>query len=138
MRLAVLCLFAASGLLVAQDEITASLQKQADAWNRGNLEEFMTTYLNAPETTFAGRNGFTHGYEPVFERYKKSYGTPEKMGKLRFSELELRRLGPDYALLLGRFDLTRTEAGGGNASGHFTLVFRKTPQGWKIIHDHTS
>lgn len=138
MPLPVLCLFAASALLSAQDDVTNTLQKQAEAWNRHNLEEFMTTYLDSPETTFAGRAGFTRGYQPVLERYRKSYGTPEAMGTLRFSELEVRPLGSDHALVLGRFDLTRTQAGGGNASGHFTLIFRKTPQGWKIIHDHTS
>jgi len=138
MRLLVFCLLAASSLLFAQDDVTAALQKQSEAWNRGNLEEFMTTYLDSPDITFTGRAGVTRGYKPVLERYRKNYGTPEAMGTLRYSELEVRLLGPEAALVLGRFDLTRTQAGGGNASGHFTLVLRKTAAGWKIIHDHTS
>lgn len=138
MRLLVVCLLAASSLLFAQDDVTAALQKQSEAWNRANLEEFMTTYLDSPDITFTGRAGVTRGYKPVLERYRKSYGTPEAMGTLRYSELEVRMLGPDAALVLGRFDLTRTQAGGGNASGRFTLVLRKTAAGWKIIHDHTS
>lgn len=138
MRLLVVCILAASSLLFAQDDVTAALQKQSEAWNRANLEEFMTTYLDSPDITFTGRAGVTRGYKPVLERYRKSYGTPEAMGTLRYSELEVRMLGPDAALVLGRFDLTRTQAGGGNASGHFTLVLRKTAAGWKIIHDHTS
>lgn len=138
MRLLVFCLLAASSLLFAQDDVTAALQKQSEAWNRGNLEEFMTTYLDSPDITFTGRAGVTRGYKPVLERYRKNYGTPEAMGTLRYSELGVRLLGPDAALVLGRFDLTRTQAGGGNASGRFTLVLRKTAAGWKIIHDHTS
>ncbi len=138
MRLLALCVLAASSLLFAQDDVTATLQKQAEAWNRANLEVFMTTYMDSPDITFTGRAGVTRGYKPVLERYRKSYGTPEAMGTLRYSELEVRLLGPDAALVLGRFDLTRSQAGGGNASGRFTLVLRKTSAGWKIIHDHTS
>jgi ketosteroid isomerase-like protein len=40
--------------------------------------------------------------------------------------------------VLGKFFLTRSAAGGGDATGQFTLVLRKTKQGWKIVHDHTS
>ena len=62
----------------------------------------------------------------------------EKMGVLTFSELVVRPLGQGYALTTGKFALKRTETGGGDASGRFTLIFKKTPAGWKIIHDHTS
>ena len=119
-------------------DVRAVLDKQVLAWNQGDIETFMTTYLDSPELTFSGRDGVTRGYRPVLERYRKRYSSPEAMGRLAFSEIEVRMLGEDAALVLGRFELTRSDAGGGNASGRFTLVLRKTPRGWRIIHDHTS
>ncbi len=125
-------------LLAPQDDVRGVLARQVESWNKGDIDAFMTTYLDSPELTFTGRDGVTRGYRPVLERYRKRYSSREAMGTLRFSEIEIRMLGDEAALVLGKFDLTRTETGGGNASGRFTLVFRKTVQGWKIIHDHTS
>lgn len=119
-------------------EVRAVLDKQVAAWNQGDIEAFMTTYLDSPELTFNGKDGVTRGYRPVLERYRKRYGTREAMGVLKFSEIEVRMLGEDAALVLGRFELTRSKAGGGNASGRYTLVLRKTAAGWRIVHDHTS
>ncbi len=119
-------------------EVRAVLDKQVSSWNQGDIETFMTTYIDSPELTFNGKEGVTRGYRPVLERYRKRYSSREAMGVLKFSEIEVRMLGAEGALVLGRFNLTRSQAGGGDATGRFTLVLRKTPQGWKIIHDHTS
>lgn len=119
-------------------EVRAVLDKQVSSWNQGDIEAFMTTYIDSPELTFNGKEGVTRGYRPVLERYRKRYSSREAMGVLKFSEIEVRMLGAEGALVLGRFNLTRSQAGGGDATGRFTLVLRKTPEGWKIIHDHTS
>ena len=60
------------------------------------------------------------------------------MGRLTFSEFQVRPLGDGYALAHGKFALKRTATGGGDACGRFTLVLRRTPGGWRIIHDHSS
>jgi uncharacterized protein (TIGR02246 family) len=125
-------------LAPAEPAVRAVLDRQVDAWNRGDIEVFMTTYLDSPELTFSGREGVTRGYRPVLERYRKRYATRDAMGRLEFAEIEIRMLGDSAALVLGRFHLTRSDAGGGDATGRFTLVLRNTPDGWKIIHDHTS
>ncbi|MBI4893401.1 MAG: nuclear transport factor 2 family protein [Acidobacteria bacterium] len=131
-----LCLFL---LAAAPDtEVRAVLDKQVAAWNRGDIEEFMTTYLDSPTLTFTGADGVTRGYRPVLERYRARYSSRAAMGTLQFSEIEVRLVGDSAALVLGRFDLARTAAGGGNAKGRFTLVLQLTPQGWKIIHDHST
>jgi len=118
-------------------EVAAVLDAQAAAWNKGDLEAFASTYDNSPSITFYGKS-LNRGYAEVLARYKKSYATREAMGALRFEIVEFRVLGQDHALVLGKFFLTRTAAGGGDATGQFTLVFKKTNQGWKIVHDHTS
>jgi len=108
------------------------------AWNRGDLVAFASYYEDSPETTFMGKEVVRGGTKAILDRYKRSYPTPEAMGALTFSEIEVRPLAEGVALVTGKFALKRTAAGGGDASGRYTLIVRKTPSGWKIIHDHTS
>jgi uncharacterized protein (TIGR02246 family) len=135
-----LCLFVFALLVSAAEpaaDIRAVLDVQAAAWNRGDLDAFVQPYKNASDITFVGK-AVSRGFDGILARYKSAYGSREKMGVLKFDEVEIRLLGKTHALVLGRFHLTRTAAGGGDASGRYTLVFEKTSQGWKIIHDHTS
>lgn len=112
-------------------------QSQA-AWNRGDLVAFASDYEDSPETTFIGKSITHGGQQAVLERYRRNYPNREAMGTLAYSEIEVRVLGPGLVLANGKFELKRTPAGGGDASGRFTLVIRKTAAGWKIIHDHSS
>jgi uncharacterized protein (TIGR02246 family) len=116
--------------------INAVLKTQQAAWNRGDVEAFLTGYWQSPELTFSGSNGVARGWDGVVRRYKKNYPDRESMGELDFSELEFRFLGPGAALVLGKWHLKRETAG--DIGGVFTLVWQKFPEGWKIIHDHTS
>jgi uncharacterized protein (TIGR02246 family) len=134
-----LILMCLTPLLFAQsDEIRAMLKNSEATWNRGDLAKFALDYEDSPETTFIGKQVTRGGTQAVLERYKRGYPTPEAMGTLTFSEIEVRILAPGVALAIGKFELKRTAAGGGDTSGRFTLVLRKTPAGWKIIHDHSS
>jgi len=134
-----LLLLLCAPLLFAQgDEIRAMMKKSEAAWNRGDLATFAADYEDSAETTFIGKDITHGGVQAILERYKRGYGTPEKMGTLTYSEIEVRSLGSDYVLANGRFALKRTAAGGGDAAGRFTLVLKKTKDGWKIIHDHSS
>ena len=134
-----LLLFCCPPLLLAQtDEIQAMLKNSEAAWNRGDLVAFASDYEDSPATTFVGKEVVRGGIEAILGRYRRAYPTHEAMGTLTFSEIEVRRLGDGYALAFGKFALKRTAAGGGDASGRFTLVLHRAKSGWKIIHDHTS
>jgi ketosteroid isomerase-like protein len=111
------------------------LASQAADWNRGDIDAFMRGYWNSPETTFAGASGISRGWQTVSDRYHKNYPDRATMGHLDFSEIEITPLGNDAALILGRWHLTRDA---GPVGGIFTLVARRFPEGWRIIHDHTS
>jgi uncharacterized protein (TIGR02246 family) len=129
----------------AADEaaIRSALSAQAEAWNRADVPGFMQLYENSPDTTFIGAE-LHKGYEPILERYSKAYSTPEQMGKLTFSNLEIRLLKgncatAEFAVVTGNFHLERTAKGEAKKDdGIFSLVWRKGPQGWKILLDHTS
>lgn len=128
----------------AADEtaIRAAISSQADAWNRGDIPAFMKAYDDSPETTFIGTS-LRKGYQPILERYQKSYTNPAQMGTLSFNELEVRLLGSacgaEFAIVTGRFHLERKEKGEAKKDdGIFSLVWRKGAHGWKILLDHTS
>jgi len=132
-------LFALAPALFAQaDEIRAMLKVSEAVWNRGDLAAFASDYEDVSTTTFVGREVIRGGVDAILARYQRGYPTPDARGTLTFSEIEVRSLGPDYALALGRFALKRNAAGGGDTSGRFTLVLHRTAKGWKIIHDHSS
>jgi len=118
-------------------EIRRVLDDQVAAWNRGEIPAFMEGYDKSESTTFVGAT-VTKGHAQVLANYLKRYPTRENMGTLKFSELEIRPLGADYAAVIGKFHLDRTAKGGGESSGLFTLIFHRTGKGWKIIMDHTS
>jgi hypothetical protein len=115
--------------------LRALLTAQAADWNRGDIDAFMRGYWNSPEITFAGVSGVSRGWQTVLDHYHKNYPDRAAMGHLDFGEIEITPLGNDAALILGRWHLNRDA---GPVGGIFTLVARRFPEGWRIIHDHTS
>jgi len=115
--------------------IMATLNAQQAAWNRGDVEAFMDGYWRSPELSFAGANGITRGWDGVLEHYKKAYADRAAMGQLDFSQLEFHFVDKGAALTLVRWHLKREQ---GDIGGVASLVWQKFPEGWKIVHDHTS
>jgi len=113
------------------------LRIQQEAWNRHDLEGFMAGYWNSPELTFFSGAKATSGWQATLDRYRTTYASPgHEMGKLDFSDLRIEMLGADAAFVRGSWLLTLSD--GKTPHGRFTLVFRRFPEGWKIVHDHTS
>lgn len=136
-----LCLIAAP--LVAVDKSAAAkairnvmVQQQAD-WNAGHIPGFMAGYLNSPDLRFASGGSITKGWAETLARYQKHYDSPAKMGRLTFDIKSVEVFSADYAMAFGRWELTRT-ADEIKPNGLFTLIFKNTPAGWRIVHDHTS
>lgn len=116
-------------------QIEGLLNDQQAAWNKGAIDAFLQSYWHSPELTFSGSNGTQRGWDEVRARYLRNYPDRAAMGQLDFSGLEFRFLGSGAALVLGRWHLTRSK---GDVGGVFTLVMQRLPEGWRIIHDHTS
>jgi ketosteroid isomerase-like protein len=118
-------------------DIFAVLNQSAVDWNRGDIDAFATSYKNSPDILFMGRT-ISHGYAQMLARYKSAYPTPEKMGQLSFTQLDVQPLDPHFATVTGHFHLDRSPTAGGPANGYFLLVVEKTSTGWKIIRDDTT
>jgi uncharacterized protein (TIGR02246 family) len=119
----------------AQRQIRAVLDAQAAAWNRGDLQSFMDTYWKSPHTAYVGASGVMRGWQAVLKRYRRVYPDRQAMGTVKYSDIEITLLSPDAAYVLGHWQLQREHD---HPGGVFTLVFRKFPEGWRIVLDHTS
>jgi ketosteroid isomerase-like protein len=115
--------------------IHAVLAAQDSAWNRGDIDGFMAGYARNNGTLFISGDSVTRGWQTVHDRYRKKYNTRAKMGTLSFSDLEIRKISGDAALAIGTWSLQRA---GDRPHGKFTLLFRRLPEGWRIVLDHTS
>jgi len=121
----------------ARAAIRKVIEYQQAAWNRHDLEAFMSGYWNSPELTFFSGGHQSKGWQAALDRYKNNYqGAGHEMGKLEFANLRIEMLGPEAAFVRGEFHLTMSD--GKTPHGLFTLVFRKFPEGWKIVHDHSA
>jgi uncharacterized protein (TIGR02246 family) len=141
-----LMLVAALPATAATDDAAAIRQVLVDqqaAWNRGDVETFMHGYKDTPETTFVG-GSVRKGYRVILASYRKHYANKAQMGRLTFSDVDVRLLpcahgDVRYAMVTGRFHLDRSEHGeAAQDDGVYSLLWEKTAQGWKIILDHSS
>ncbi len=118
-----------------RDTITGVLAQQKAAWNRNDLAAYMEGYAHTPALVFTSGAKVRHGWQEAFDSYQQRYGKdPSGMGKLDFAITSIDAVGSDGAVVLGTWKLDGPNAG----SGVFTLVFERRPEGWRIIHDHTS
>lgn len=116
--------------------IKAMLEKQVADWNRGDLDGFMAGYWNSDDLRFFSTKTVTSGFKATLERYRMRYKAEGKeMGKLEFSDQEIIMLSPEAAFVRGKFKVTTAKE---TAEGLYTLLVKKFPDGWKIVHDHTS
>ena len=117
-------------------EFEAQFQASAAAWNSGNLDAFMADYARDSLTTYMGRRAPVYGWSTIRSQYEPSFRPGARRDSLRFEGLAARALSPTLALVTARFILHRGDSV--TASGPFTLVMERRPDGWKILHDHTS
>ena len=118
------------------DVVKVMLTQQA-AWNHGDIDAFVQTYKDAPDTLMVTHQ-ISHGFAGLVEEYRHDYPSKGAMGTLTFSELEARPLDENFAIVVGKYHLERGKKDGGNAEGLFSVVLEKTDKGWKIILDHTT
>jgi beta-aspartyl-peptidase (threonine type) len=128
---------AVQGHAGAEQQIKHLLVSQVEAWNRGDLEGFMNGYWRSPDLTFFSGGSVTKGWEQTLSRYKQRYQSQgREMGSLEFQNLQIDVLSDRSAIASGTWRLTMND--GTKPHGLFTLVLKRMPVGWRIVHDHTS
>ena len=137
-RFPLLALLAIAPIARADDaaDIRHVLDDQVAAWNKGDLAGFMKGYWNSKDLTFVSGKDVTRGWQETLDRYKKRYQSEGKeMGKLAFSDVEVRELAAGVALVTGKWELKLSKE---TIGGRYSLVFKRLADGWRIVHDHTS
>jgi len=115
--------------------ILALLDRQTDAWNKGDLQGFMKGYWENDSLRFIGKSGITYGWNNTLANYKRGYPDTASMGKLQFTILAVKKLSNRYYEVVGKWYLKRSI---GDVSGHYTLLLKKMNGNWVIISDHSS
>ncbi|HLP92538.1 MAG TPA: nuclear transport factor 2 family protein [Saprospiraceae bacterium] len=118
-----------------EKEIRQIMAAQELAWNRFDLEGFMEGYWNSDSLKFIGSRGLTYGWQQTLNNYRKSYATPEAMGKLKFTIISVELLSRKSAFVIGQWRLDRTKD---VLNGHYTLLWKKIKGKWVIVADHSS
>jgi ketosteroid isomerase-like protein len=120
---------------VMESEILAALDRQKEAWNQGDIEGFVSLYLQSDDLRFTTSRGMLSGVNEVMDRYKTSYENTDRMGQLDFKILDFQCIDTDHAILIGKWSVFRE---GDRPEGYFTLLWKRTDMGWRIAVDHTS
>jgi len=116
--------------------VTAVLDAQLAAWNRGDLVAYMDGYAKSDALVFTSGSKIRRGWQSTRDAYFTKYAQDKSaMGKLAFEVLEVQSLGADGAIILGNWVLTGSPSDG---SGVFSVVLERRPEGWRVVHDHTS
>jgi uncharacterized protein (TIGR02246 family) len=118
-------------------EMREMMAKSAAAWNRGDLDGFISDYYPDTSTTYIGRRGIIRGPDSIKAQYATRYFAPGQVrDSLSFENIEVDVLGPDVINTIAWYVLARGDSI--VARGPTSLVMRKTANGWKIVHDHSS
>lgn len=126
------------GDAAVRSAIQAVLDASGAGWNAGDLDRFMACYQDAPTTSYVSGTRFTQGYRAIRAIYGERFaGGKAAMGELSLEILDLRMLDGNRVYVVGRYHLHRDAAAGGDAAGLTTLLFDRTPAGWRIIADHS-
>ena len=117
-----------------KEEIKKVMKMQEEAWNNGDIKQFMEGYWKNDSLKFVGSKGITYGWQTTLDNYKKSYPDTNIMGKLHFDIDLIEKLGEDTYYLIGRYKLQREKD---EPSGYFNLIWKNINGDWKIITDMT-
>src|SRR5258708_11499200 len=88
----------AAGHAQSKDELAIRkvMADQAEARNRGSIDDFMKGYSQSDSLLFIGQSGITYWYTNALNNYKKNYANSDKIGKLFFTPLKINKLSPDF------------------------------------------
>ncbi|MDE2661844.1 MAG: nuclear transport factor 2 family protein [Gemmatimonadota bacterium] len=118
------------------EQVASLLDRQAAAWNGGDLEGFMSAYSPSPTTTYIGSTGLIEGYDGIRERYAPGFAPSAARDSLRFEDLRVREVDERVGVATARYVLERE--GTVTSTGPFTLVLLNLEGAWLIVHDQSA
>jgi uncharacterized protein (TIGR02246 family) len=120
-----------------QLDVVKIILAQQNAWNKGDLDAYLSHYKDAPDTQAVLAN-LVRGIDAVRSAYKQNFPNKDSMGTIEDTDIEVRALGDNYALATGKYHLNRPKKSGGPVEGTFMEIFEKTANGWQIIFSQST
>ena len=120
----------------ARREIVAMMERSAMAWNRGDLDAFVSDYRPGERTTYIGRSGIVRGPAAIRAVYAPRFGPGGVRDSLSFERTEVDLLAPAVANVISWYVLSRGDSV--VARGPTSLVMMREDGRWRIVHDHSS
>jgi beta-aspartyl-peptidase (threonine type) len=115
--------------------ISAVLDAELVTWNRGDLAGYMEAYAKTDALVFTAHGKVRRGWQKTYDQYRSRYADSAAMGHLVYEDVSIDPVGADGAIVLGAWILTQSQH---DARGIYSVVFERRPEGWRIVHDHTS
>jgi ketosteroid isomerase-like protein len=120
-----------------QLDVVKIILAQENAWNKGDLDGYLSHYKDAPDTQAVLAN-LVRGIDNIRGAYKQNFPSKDSMGAIEDTDIEVKALGDNYALATGKYHLNRPKKSGGPIEGTFMELFEKTQAGWQIIFSQSS
>jgi beta-aspartyl-peptidase (threonine type) len=120
-----------TGRMQLVGEVLQIEKTQLDAWNRHDIQGYLSVYWNSPELVSKTDSDQIFGFEALAAQLVSSFGSkPETMGHVRMDDLKIKILAPDTACIVGSY-VVNTAAH--VDSGENTEILRRFPEGWRIV-----
>lgn len=118
--------------------VTEVLRRQQAAWNRGDLDALLVTYVEDSSVRYSTGTEAWHGIEAIRDRFRRVYPDPGELGTLRFDDVEITPIGGDHAIVFGRASVAGFRGASAPFESLFTLHLQRITDGWRVVADHTS
>lgn len=123
-------------LSLARTIALALLDRGARAWNRGDLEAFMSDYMNSARTAYVTNDGVAHGKAAIRERYAPRFAPGALRDSLSFENVEADPLSNDAIHVIAWYKIIRGDSL--IARGPTSLLLVRDGPRWAILKDHSS
>ena len=120
-----------------QLDVVKIILAQQNAWNKGDLDGYLSHYKDAPDTQAVLAN-LVRGVDNIRAAYRQNFPNKDAMGEIEDTDIDVRPMGDNYALATGKYHLNRPKKSGGAIEGTFMELFEKTATGWQIIFSQST
>jgi ketosteroid isomerase-like protein len=116
-------------------QVYAVILDQINYWNVHDIERYMNTYWKSPDLLVVVEGEQIIGWAEMLAAYQRGFPNRNEMGAVTLQRVKLQQISPEFFLALSWYTFTKNTK---NSYCTDTMIFRKLPEGWKIITSHAS
>ena len=121
-----------------ENQIRTEVARYVTAINSGDARAVAALYVNDPASSTVDDGQIHRGWQRIAQMLRDVFEQPGTI-RMTADSVFVRRLGNDAAIAVLRYRWVVFERSNSQpATGAMTLVYTRTRQGWRVVHDHTS